>query len=113
MFEQAYGGQGVECVGLYMLGPRSDTSWGCGLLGIGVLLFMWALISSSIAPARRARSVAVVAFAIWCLYCLWACTWADGFWAVVIGAIAATAREKSIVFRLNFIIHEGYTGHNF
>jgi hypothetical protein len=30
MFEQASGGQGVECDGLYMLGPESGTIRRCG-----------------------------------------------------------------------------------
>jgi hypothetical protein len=38
MFEQAYGGQGVECHGLHMLGPGSGTIWRCGLVGVGVPL---------------------------------------------------------------------------
>jgi hypothetical protein len=31
---QAYGGQGVECDGLYMLGPGSGTVRRCGLVGV-------------------------------------------------------------------------------
>jgi hypothetical protein len=38
MFEQAYGGQGVECDGLYMLGPGSDTIRRCSLVGVGMAL---------------------------------------------------------------------------
>ena len=38
VFEQVYGGQGVECDGLYILGPGSDAIWRCGLVGIGVAL---------------------------------------------------------------------------
>ena len=33
MFEQAYGGQGVDCDGLHMLGQGSGTVWRCGLVG--------------------------------------------------------------------------------
>ena len=36
VFEQVYGGQGVECKGLYILGPGSGTIWRCGLVGIDV-----------------------------------------------------------------------------
>ena len=36
MFEQAYGGQGVECGGLNMLGPGNGTIRRCGLIGVGV-----------------------------------------------------------------------------
>ena len=36
MFEQAYGGLGVECGGLNMLGPGSGTMRRCGLVGVGV-----------------------------------------------------------------------------
>jgi hypothetical protein len=36
VFEQIYGGQGVECYGLYILGPGSGTIWRCSLVGIGV-----------------------------------------------------------------------------
>ena len=36
MFEQAYGGQGVECDGLYMFGLGSGTIRRCSLVGIGV-----------------------------------------------------------------------------
>jgi hypothetical protein len=36
VFEQAYGGKGVECGGLNMLGPGNGTSRRCGLIGIGV-----------------------------------------------------------------------------
>ena len=38
MFGQAYGGQGVECDGLYMLAPGSGTIRGCGPVGVGVAL---------------------------------------------------------------------------
>jgi hypothetical protein len=37
-FEQVYGGQGVECHSLYILGPGSVTIWRCGLVGICVTL---------------------------------------------------------------------------
>jgi hypothetical protein len=43
MFEQTYRGQGVECDGLYMLGLESGTIRGCGLVGVGVSLWVWAL----------------------------------------------------------------------
>ena len=43
MFEQLYGGQGVECDGLYMIGPGSGTIWRCGLVGVDVSLLAWAL----------------------------------------------------------------------
>ena len=36
---QAYGGQGVECGGLNMLGPRSGTIRKFGLNEVGVSLF--------------------------------------------------------------------------
>jgi hypothetical protein len=36
VFEQVYGGQGVECDGLCILGPGSGTIWRGGLVGIGV-----------------------------------------------------------------------------
>ena len=39
VFEQGYGGQGVECDGLYMLGPGSGTIRRCGLVGVGVSLW--------------------------------------------------------------------------
>jgi hypothetical protein len=42
LFEQAYGGQGVECDGLYMLGLGSGTIRRYGLVGIGVSLWVWA-----------------------------------------------------------------------
>jgi hypothetical protein len=32
MFEQVYGDQGVECDGVYMLGPGSGTIRRCGLV---------------------------------------------------------------------------------
>ena len=38
MFEQAYGGQVVECYGLYMLGPGSGTIRGYGPVGVDVAL---------------------------------------------------------------------------
>jgi hypothetical protein len=38
MFEQAYGGQGVECDGLNMLGPENDPIKRCGLVEITVAL---------------------------------------------------------------------------
>jgi hypothetical protein len=41
MFEQANGGQGVECDGLYMLSP--GTTIRCGPVGIGVSLWVWVL----------------------------------------------------------------------
>jgi hypothetical protein len=44
MFEQPYGGQGVECYGLYILGPGSGTIWMCDPVGIGMSLWAWALI---------------------------------------------------------------------
>ena len=42
MFEQAYGGQGVECDDLYMIGPGSELIWKGGLVGVGVSLWVWA-----------------------------------------------------------------------
>ena len=41
MFEQAYGGQGVECGGLNMLGPGSGTTWRCDLGGVGSAGNQW------------------------------------------------------------------------
>ena len=41
MFEQACGGQGVECDGLYMLGPGSGTTRRYGPFGLGVALLEW------------------------------------------------------------------------
>ena len=38
MFEQAYGGQGVEYDGLYMLSLEPGTDRRCGLVGVGVAL---------------------------------------------------------------------------
>ena len=38
MFEQVYESQGVECDGLYMLGPGSGIIWRCGLFGVCSLL---------------------------------------------------------------------------
>jgi hypothetical protein len=38
MFEQAYGGQGVEYAGLNILGPGSTTTWRCGHVVVGVAL---------------------------------------------------------------------------
>jgi hypothetical protein len=38
VFEQAYGGQGVNCGGLNMLGPGSVTFRKCDLVGVGVAL---------------------------------------------------------------------------
>ena len=38
MFEQAYGGQGVDCGSFTMLGPRSGTIRRYGLVGVGVAL---------------------------------------------------------------------------
>ena len=46
-FEQAYGDQGVECDGLYMLGPGSGTIRRCGPVGVGVSLWVWAIRPSS------------------------------------------------------------------
>jgi hypothetical protein len=37
----------VCCSGLNMLGPESDTIWRCGLDGVGVSLWVWALTPSS------------------------------------------------------------------
>ena len=31
----------IGCGGLYMLGPGSGTIWRCGLVGVGVLLWVW------------------------------------------------------------------------
>ena len=31
-----------RCDGLYILGPGSGTIWRCGLVGIGVSLWVWA-----------------------------------------------------------------------
>ena len=39
MFEQACGGQGMECDGLYMLSPKSGTVGKCSLVGVGVSLW--------------------------------------------------------------------------
>ena len=47
MFEQAYGGQGVECDSLYMLSPESGRIRRCGLVGVGVSLWAWAIRLSS------------------------------------------------------------------
>ena len=38
MFEQAYGGQGVKCGSLNMLGPGIGTTRKCGSVGVGVAL---------------------------------------------------------------------------
>jgi hypothetical protein len=38
MFEQAYGGQGVDCGSFTMLGPRSGTIRMYGLVGVVVAL---------------------------------------------------------------------------
>jgi hypothetical protein len=43
MFGQAYGGQGVECDGLYMFGPESGTIRRCDPVGVGVALWVWAI----------------------------------------------------------------------
>jgi hypothetical protein len=39
MFEQAYGGQRIECDSLNMLGGGSRIIWRCGLDGVGVALW--------------------------------------------------------------------------
>jgi hypothetical protein len=52
MFEPAYGGQGVECDGLYMLSPGSGTIWRCGLVGAGVSLWAW-LLRSKLLPVWK------------------------------------------------------------
>ena len=41
MFAQAYGGQGVECVGLYMLGLERGAIKSSGLVEVGVSLWEW------------------------------------------------------------------------
>ena len=41
MFEQAYGGQGVECDGLYMLGQGSGTNRRYGLVRVGMSQWAW------------------------------------------------------------------------
>jgi hypothetical protein len=41
VFEQVYGGQGVECDGLYIRGPGSGTIWRYGLVGMGVTWLEW------------------------------------------------------------------------
>ena len=41
MFEQLYGGQGVECDGLYMFGPGGGTISRCEPVRIGVALLEW------------------------------------------------------------------------
>ena len=38
MFEQAYGGQGMECYGLYMLSPVSGTIRKCGFVAESMAL---------------------------------------------------------------------------
>ena len=38
------GVQGVECDGLNMLGSESGTIRKCGLVGVGISLWVWALI---------------------------------------------------------------------
>jgi hypothetical protein len=38
VFKQVYGGQGVECGGLKMLGPGRGTIRKCGLVGGGMTL---------------------------------------------------------------------------
>ena len=38
--EQAFGGQGMECHDLNVLGPGSGTIWRCGLVGIVVSLWV-------------------------------------------------------------------------
>jgi hypothetical protein len=38
VFEPAYGGQGMECGGLYILGPGSGTIWNLGPVEVGVAL---------------------------------------------------------------------------
>ena len=51
MFEQAYGGQGVECDGL--LGPGSGTIRRCGPVAVGVSLWVWTIRSSSSLPGSQ------------------------------------------------------------
>jgi hypothetical protein len=41
------GSREARCDGLYMLGPGSDTVGRCGLVGVGVSLWAWALRPSS------------------------------------------------------------------
>jgi hypothetical protein len=38
VFEQVYGGQGVECAGLNMLGPGSGTIKRYDLVGVGMVV---------------------------------------------------------------------------
>jgi hypothetical protein len=41
------------CDGLYMLGLRSGTIRRCGLTGVGVSLWIWALIPYPLLPGRE------------------------------------------------------------
>ena len=50
MFEQAYENKGMECEGLHMLGPGSGTTKKCGLVGVGMSLWAWALTPSTKLP---------------------------------------------------------------
>jgi hypothetical protein len=60
MFEQAYGGQGVECGGLNMLGPGSSTIRTHGLVGGTMPLWVWALRPSSLPHGRQSFSVCLL-----------------------------------------------------
>jgi hypothetical protein len=42
MFKEAYGVQGIEYDGLYMLCPGSGTIRRCDLVGVGISLWVWA-----------------------------------------------------------------------
>jgi hypothetical protein len=42
--------------GLYMLGPGSGTIWRCGLVGVGVSLLAWALITYSQLPGSQSSA---------------------------------------------------------
>jgi len=47
VLEQTYGGQGMECDGLYVLVLGHSTIRHCGLVGVGMSIWVWALIPSS------------------------------------------------------------------
>ena len=47
------GGSLVKCDGLYMLGPGSSAIRRCGLVGVGVSLWLWTLRPSSYLPGGQ------------------------------------------------------------
>jgi hypothetical protein len=52
----SYGGQGVECDGLYLLSLGSDSIRKYGPVGVGMSLWVWSLRPSSLLPGSQSSA---------------------------------------------------------